>query len=230
MKTAEEGGMSVAVVDPCALGRFGLERALCSLSGVADVRAVADLAALLLATGGADVSPGAPDVLVIRLPPDARAALVLLLRLCGHPVCLMPVRRLLILSPFVGAGVSTLLAGVGRPVPVCIASSRLSVCELTACIRGSSPAPEGVVLFASDFSVRGYLSVSECQVLRLCLESVSLPIQAVRRCRSRKTLYAQRSAGLRKLGVTSLRDLLRMLTGQVPAVAGSRRCVSEGGK
>lgn len=42
VKTAEDDGLKVAIVDMCALGRLGLEWALRPLPGVADVCAVAD--------------------------------------------------------------------------------------------------------------------------------------------------------------------------------------------
>ncbi|MEH4266047.1 hypothetical protein [Klebsiella aerogenes] len=204
-------GVRVALVDPCFAGRQGLEEALLLSPAVSRVRPLADPASLLLPEAGVGGPAGIPDVLVVRLPVQPCAALGLLLQLSVPPLSRLPVGRLLLLTPFDRRCMTVLLDAYGTPWPLVVLPSRLSVMALTASVCSPDGGRDRALL-CRDRPSPGRLSWRESDVLQQSLRGISLLSQADRRCRSRKTLYAQQVSGLHKLGVTSLATLLLMFT------------------
>lgn len=210
-------GLQVGVVDACACGRQGMAYAFSQVDKVAGVCAVETLTALLpVGLEQKQWRPSSLDVLVVRLPSEPQAALELLFYLGEQQLRRLEVRRLVLLSPFAG-GINVLLTGTGCPWPVRVVSSRLSVecltglvCDEPARLTKVDELEEGA-LYVRECSVPGRLSWRECLVLRHSIQAVPLYMQECLRHRSRKTLYAQRSNALMKLGLTSVRMLMQSL-------------------
>lgn len=226
-----EVAQRVVVIDGCSYGRLGLVSALRTFPFAdgtpVDITGYASPASLVQATR--DMArhcrvgqPGPPvrgAVMVVRLPAAPQAALDLLLQLGAVPVRQLPVSRLVLLSPYPGDVVLTVLVGTGCPWPVQVVASDLSLANLRGVLhpvvhRGrrrarSAGAPGSWPLCASSVPLLPRLSERERLVLWYSVQAVPVYTQARRRSLSHKTLYSQRAQALHKLGVTSVGALLR---------------------
>lgn len=216
-------GLRVAVVDGCSYGRLGIVSAVQALSGPVPegVLACDTLTTLVMRVRDAVMTDDVWgwDVLVVRLPTAPQDALDLLLTLGAEAVCRLPVRRLVLLSPFPAAVVLDVLAGAGCAWPVQVVSADLPVVEVRTVVRptparGRRRARQGVTLAGSSGGGSAApmvprLSERERLVLWHSVRAVSVHAQARRQSRSHKTLYGQRTTALHKLGVGSVSELLR---------------------
>lgn len=225
----DAGGLRVAVVDGCSYGRLGIVSAVQALSGPGPegVLACDTLTTLVRRVRDAVTKRGVNpshgvwgwDALVVRLPSAPQTALDLLLTLGAEAVRRLPVRRLVLLSPFPAVVVLDVLAGTGCAWPVQVVAADLPVVAVRSVVRpvplrGRRRARPGV----TSMDVPGgictapmvpRLSERERLVLWHSVRAVSVYTQARHRARSHKTLYGQRTAALHKLGVGSVSELLR---------------------
>ncbi|EMF07325.1 hypothetical protein [Serratia marcescens] len=208
--------VAIVIVDGCSYGRMGLLNALRQASS-GQVEAFAGVAlrepqkiraAEGKQSGNVDsLHPG--WILVLRLPKNPREALLLLLQLEGHQLECVGYRRLVVLSPFHAGTIRRFLACCGVQFAVRIVNARHSVAQLSRAVlqeREDEWLPWMPALI---------LSVRERDVMRRTLQGIPIVQQALCRRLSPKTLYAQRSCALMKLGVSSI-PALHLRFGRMP--------------
>lgn len=203
------------LVDACGCGREGLA-GLARDAGAETVQAVAQVASLPRLVHGYWEAVG---VCVVRLPDDPAPLCNELRALLTLLPALPPAMQVVVLVP--GRAnwvVMTLLRardGLLCPPAVSVFSSRLALDALLtvmqAGLQGGSMC--GVLPRRVDVGVeRRGLSVPELEALSACLHGTSVTVLARRRAVSTKTVYNQRSAALRKLGVRTQQAAWRLLS------------------
>ncbi|WP_147457696.1 helix-turn-helix transcriptional regulator [Serratia plymuthica] len=151
--------------------------------------------------------------LVLNLPDNPQAALVLLLQLGEQPVISASFERVVVLSPFAKYVIEHILICVGLRSIVHIIDSRCSlpfVCEtilnIIALMRGNSKRDHGERLIYNPAKT---FTPSELRVLKETLQGMSVNAQARSHCVNHKTVYRQRSCALEKLNMSDVLTLLR---------------------
>ncbi|MHC6133028.1 helix-turn-helix transcriptional regulator [Serratia marcescens] len=225
--TREEGGVMVAptgvlssldelvrwsfvVVDTCDYGRQGLVCALKETIYIEGKKAVFACPALDIALSLRRPARNseATQCLVMRLPPAAREALVMLLQLSEFVQgAAMGGFRIVVLSPFGKVLTQRLMEVMGMD-ELATVDARLPtslLCrEIGLAMKREPQVQEG-------WQVLSVLSPSERKALSLSLQNRDVHQQARSRSISPKTVYAQRRGALRRLGVPSVLSLLRLL-------------------
>lgn len=151
--------------------------------------------------------------LVVNLPDNPQAALVLLLQLGEQPVRNAHFERVVVLSPFAKDVVEHILICVGLRCIVHIIGSKLSllsVCEailnIRTPMRKDSKIEHGERLIYKPAKT---FTPSELRVLKETLQGMSVNVQARRHGVNHKTVYTQRSCALEKLNMSDVLALLR---------------------
>ncbi|MCW7649159.1 LuxR C-terminal-related transcriptional regulator [Serratia bockelmannii] len=201
---------SFVVVDVCDYGRQGLVCMLketTHIEGKKEVFACLELDIVLSLRRPAGNS-NVMQCLVVRLPTIAREALVMLLQL-SELVQSAAIRglRVVVLSPF-SKMLTQRLMGVMGMDELATVDARLPtslLCrEIGMAIKQEPQVQEGWRVFS-------VLSPRERKALFLSLQNRDVHQQARSRHISPKTVYAQRRGALRRLGVSSILSLLRLL-------------------
>lgn len=198
------------VVDVCDYGRQGLVCALKETTHIEGKKEVFTCPALDIAlslrwpTRNSKVT----QCLVVRLPPAAREALVMLLQLSELVQgTAMGGFRIVVLSPF-GKMLTQRLMEVMGMDELATVDARLPtslLCrEIGMAVKREPQVQEGGRVFS-------VLSPSERKALSLSLQNRDVHQQARSRHISPKTVYAQRRGALRRLGMPSILSLLRLL-------------------
>ncbi|CAI2044302.1 Uncharacterised protein [Serratia marcescens] len=201
---------SLVVVDTCDYGRQGLVCALKETIYIEGKKAVFACPALDIALSLRRPARNSKvrQCLVVRLPPAAREALVMLLQLSELVQgAAMGGFRIVVLSPF-GKMLTQRLMEVMGMDELATVDARLPtslLCrEIGMAVKREIQAQEGWHVFS-------VLSPSERKALSLSLQNRDVHQQARSRHISPKTVYAQRRGALRRLGVPSILSLLRLL-------------------
>ncbi|KHO44725.1 helix-turn-helix transcriptional regulator [Serratia marcescens] len=201
---------SFVVVDVCDYGRQGLVCALKETTHVEGKKEVFALPSLDIALSLRWPARNSivTQCLVVRLPPVAREALIMLLQLSEriHSAAIDSF-RVAVLSPFGKLLTQRLMAVMGMDeLPVI--DARLPISLLCREVGMAMKKEPQVQEAWHAFSV---LSPSERKALFSSLQNRDVHQQARSRRISPKTVYAQRSGALRRLGVSNILSLLRLL-------------------
>lgn len=201
---------SFVVVDTCDYGRQGLVCALKETIYIEGKKAVFACPALDIALSLRRPARNGKvtECLVVRLPPAAREALVMLLQLSEFVQgAAMGGFRIVVLSPFGKVLTQRLMEVMGMD-ELATVDARLPtslLCrEIGLAMKREPQVQEG-------WQALSVLSPSERKALFLSLQNRDIYQQARSRSISPKTVYAQRRGALRRLGVPSVLSLLRLL-------------------
>ncbi|MBH2766584.1 response regulator transcription factor [Serratia marcescens] len=199
---------SVTVVDGCAFGRLGLMAALTTAALPAQVWATLDseaFQAVRQSAGG--------HCLVLRLPLPTATGIAQLLALGDVPWATLQYRAVIVLSPYAPTAVRQVVDRLGVQCDLYVLSSRLTPRVLIEAVTALSDIPA-----APRRAVAYVLSDLERCALRGTLVAEPVYRLARRREVSVKTIYAQRNMALKKLGVRSLAELVKLWSpqGNVP--------------
>lgn len=199
----------VTLVDACSYGRIGLDSAFRQSPLTEEIIAFSALNTAFLSTPHQAISGTVERYLVVRIPSTPRESLVLLLQLCEIvQLSTANYHQIVVLSSFDVERVHRMITVMGGR-SILVTDSRLSMSSL--CSTVFSLAEKKVPSFVSQ-PESPLLTYYEHKALYQCLKDRPIYLQA--RCRhvSPKTIYTQRSAALRKFGVTNILSLLRTLS------------------
>lgn len=179
---------------------------------VVGVREIGDLNMLQATAGMLDEKLGF-GCLVVRLPPDPRAALSTLLQLGAQGLLLSLTAHLVVLSALTPEVVLRVLSRVGVKLRVRVLDDRLPLAVLCQAVYPQDEWHDREAMAWSGQLLANtgtpQLSVKERGVLWQCLQMVSVHTLARRLKMSSKTLYTQRQGAIHKLGAAHLKALLR---------------------
>ncbi|MEX3242012.1 hypothetical protein [Serratia quinivorans] len=213
--------LRISLVDSCYYSRIALREVLLQCLSYSGNNVITDFEALA-GTGSAtnsdntmagDGSSLDDKCLVLNLPKNPQAALVLLLQLGEQSVINAHFERVVVLSPFAKKVVEHILICVGLRSIVHIICSRCSlpsICESILSIRTpmwkNSKIDHGDRLIYKPAKI---FTPSELRVLKETLQGISINAQARSHCVNHKTVYTQRSCALEKLRMSDVLTLLR---------------------
>lgn len=151
-------------------------------------------------------SPFVERCLVLRLPPDPIAALLLTLQLPEVPWHWAECRRLIVLSPFRAGFLLRMIACLRLPCSLQVLDARLPVERLCDAVL-SDRARRGIGIGSGAIGLPS-LSAYERRALCESFLAMTAHTQAKRREVSVKTVYTHRTRALAKLGVKSVSGLV----------------------
>lgn len=211
----------IYLVDGCYYSRMGLREALSQLLTFYGDAVLYDFESLvgsesatkpyiMMAESGYSFDD---KCLVLNLPDNPQAALVLLLQLGEEPVKNANFNRVVVLSPFAKNVVEHILICVGLRGVVHIIGSRCylpSVCEVILNIR-EKMSKNSKIYHGDKFIYKPakIFTPSELRVLKETLQGMSVNAQARSHSVNHKTVYTQRSCALEKLNMSDVLSLLR---------------------
>lgn len=208
----------VTLVDVCTFGLMGLQAGLseCTHAGLSGVKCFSSLDGLDSAIVPThDMSKGPHPTgycLVVRLPDVPQDAMAILLSLGSMPLNIYT--HVVVLSYVEPDIVRRFLLGGGVNRPVRILDSRLPITALCrAIVPPTSLEPLPLTWFGEVFLPRltSLFTPGEMRALWSVQKAIPMYKQVIRTGVSNKTLYNQRNTALRKLGVRSVNDLIRIL-------------------
>ncbi|MCZ2498206.1 response regulator [Xylophilus sp. Kf1] len=208
------GGVRVAVLDDHVVVRYGIELLVQHSVGYEWVGSAGTGAELsrLLASARCDVL-----VLDYQLGPDDIDGASQVRHLRAH----FPRMRILVYSSYAGNHTANVMQRAGAHGLLAKSAGLDALLEAVRSVAaGQSVFDRGVP--DGDIPVRA-ITARENEVLRCCLQGMTVTEMAAKFCRSVKTVSAQKQAGFRKLGVRNDHEFLLAYGGMRPETGWQRR-------